>query len=417
MLDYIVMMRIRSVLPLLCIIMAGFAVNADQVREFTLDEAIALGLEHNPFLSALDQNAAAGEAGFLASRLWKNPSLAYQRGHARSWDRTIERQTEGFSLTQPIENPIKRHFRIQISELDWHAAEYARETARLDAVFEIKRSFYKILLLQKKAEYARKKETFIHEIHQLMDARARLGEVKQLEVIKLLVESLRAGKNRKQVEAELEISREELNSILGNQLPTGFVLKGELEFAPVARNQNEQISSALRSHPLLKQKRMIVDSARSTVYYTKWQVFPDFELTGFSEKSLHGKGAGIGISMNIPLWNFRVRETEEANYHLRQQTRELSAWELDVSTRIKTAGNRLRISEAVLNVFFQGLLEQAEKSLSISELSYKQGEISLMDFLDTQRTYFSVLEDFQDALYTWNTDNAALEKALGEPQP
>jgi len=195
------------------------------------------------------------------------------------------------------------------------------------------------------------------------------------------------------------------------------VLKGELEFAPVAHDRNEQIKNALRSHPLLQQKRMIVDSARSTVNYTKWQVFPDFELTGFSEKSLHGKGAGIGISLNIPLWNFRVRETEEAHYHLLQETRELSAWELDVSTRIKTAGNRLRISEAVLNIFFHGLLEQAEKSLSISELSYKQGEISLMDFLDTQRTYFSILEDFQDALYTWNTDNAALEKALGEPRP
>lgn len=417
MLDYIIMMRIRSILSLFCMIMTSLSVNADRIREFTLDEVIALGLENNPFLSALDQNAAAGEAGFRASRLWGNPSLAYQRGRARSWDRAIERQTEGFSLTQPIENPVKRHFRIQASEQDWHAAEYAREAARLDAVFEIKRSFYEILLLQKKTEYARKKETSIHEIHQLMDARARLGEVKQLEVIKLLVESLKAGMHREKMEADLEIAREELNSILGNQLPAGFVLKGELEFAPVGHDRDERISFALRSHPLLQQKRMIVNSARSTVNFTKWQVFPDFELTGFSDKSLHGKGFGFGISLDIPLWNLRVRETEEAHYHLEQQIRELSAWELDISTRIKTAGNRLRISEAALKIFFQGLLEQAEKSLSISELSYKQGEIALMDFLDSQRTYFGILEDFQDALYTWNTDNAALEKALGEPWP
>jgi len=417
MLDYIFAMKKISAVTFLCFALTVLIVSADQVREFTLEEVIAIGLEHNPYLSAQDQNAAAGEAGFRAARLWHNPSLAYQRGQARSWDRSVERQTEGFSLTQPIENPIKRHFRIQIAEQNWHAAENARDAARLDAVFEIKRSFFKILLLQKKEEYTRKKEASILEIHKLMDTRARLGEVKELEVIKLFVESLKAGKERKQVHAEWEISREELNTILGNLLPSDFILEGKLDFAPVIYDEKERIATALSSHPYLREKRLAVDSAQSAVNYTKWQVFPDFELTGFSEKHLDGKGSGIGVSLNIPLWNLGAHETEKAHYLLLQQSRMLNALELEVSAQVKAAIRRLRISEEALNIFYQGLLDQAEKSLRISELSYKQGEISLIDFLDAQRTYFSILEDFQDALYTWNTDKAALEKAVGEQQP
>jgi len=37
-----------------------------------------------------------------------------------------------------------------------------------------------------------------------------------------------------------------------------------------------------------------------------------------------------------------------------------------------------------------------------------------MDYLDSQRTYNSILVDFQEALYMWNADKAALEKAVGE---
>ena len=37
-----------------------------------------------------------------------------------------------------------------------------------------------------------------------------------------------------------------------------------------------------------------------------------------------------------------------------------------------------------------------------------------LEFLDAQRTYYSILNDYQDALYNWNLDRAALAKAVGE---
>jgi len=410
-------MKKTTLIALLFCLLTAQILSAIQVPEFTLEDIISLGLEHNPFLSARTRNAEAGEAGYRAARLLQNPTLSYRRGRARSWDRSVDRTIEGFSLKQPIENPIKRHHRIEIAEQSWYAAEHAREAARLDVVFHIKQLFFKILLLQSREEYARKKETSIREIHKLMDTRARLGEVKELEVIKLLVESLKAGKERKQAHAELEISREELNTILGNQLPPGFVLKGKLDFAPDVYDENERVAAALRFHPELREQRVNVDSAQSVVYYKKWQALPDFELAGFSDKHLDGQGAGIGISLSVPLWNLGARETQKAQYILQREARLLNAAELEISALVKTAIRRLRISEEALNIFYQGLLDQADKSLRISELSYRQGEISLMDFLDAQRTFFSIWDDFQVALYTWNKDKAALEKAVGEPQP
>jgi outer membrane protein TolC len=87
---------------------------------------------------------------------------------------------------------------------------------------------------------------------------------------------------------------------------------------------------------------------------------------------------------------------------------------MEISTEVKARLNEQRLSEQTIQLFHEGLLKQAEESLKISAESYKQGEISLIDYLDSQRTYNSILKDYQDSLYAWNTNKAALEKATGE---
>ena len=93
---------------------------------------------------------------------------------------------------------------------------------------------------------------------------------------------------------------------------------------------------------------------------------------------------------------------------------ELRALRMEIAAEVKAGINRLKLSDESIQIFDQGLLKQAEESLKIAEVSYTQGEISLIDYLDSQRTYFSILHDYQDSMYRWNADKAALEKAIGE---
>ena len=92
----------------------------------------------------------------------------------------------------------------------------------------------------------------------------------------------------------------------------------------------------------------------------------------------------------------------------------MKALSMELRTEIKAKLNQLRLSEQTLELFQSGLLKEAEESLKIAEVSYKQGEISLIDYLDSQRTYYSILKDYQDSLYDWNVNMASLEKSIGE---
>ena len=383
-------------------------------KEFTLSEIISIGLENNPLLLAKFHETNAKKAALQASRRLLNPELEFYIGQGTPLDSTTQRKTDGVSLSQPIENPFKRYYRVQMHENEWRATEYRYNSSRLELTYEIKKLFYKVLLLHDIENLAQKNLNSLQETHQLIEKRVKLGETKELEAIKLHVETLKAQNELNKIKIELKLAKENLNKFLGNMLPPDFSIIGKLGFIPLFIEEESLLNKAFLSHPLIKEKETELEFAKNSLSFVKWQRLPDFTLSGFIHNELDGKNKGIGISLDIPLWNFKSKEIAEAQSLLQKQNEELKALRMELRTDIRAKLYTLRLTEQTLKLFHKGLLKQAEESLKISDVSYKQGEISLIEFLDSQRTYFSILKDYQDSLYSWKTDKASLEKAIGE---
>ncbi len=408
------MKKNKPVFILIFLFLFPLLIQSAEKKEFGLHEIIDLALTNNPLLSAKKSEVAARKASYEAAKRLANPELGFSVGRAKAYDEDLERNTGGISLSQYVENPFKRHHRIQVYAKDWEAALFDQDTLILEMTFTIKNLYFDILRLKSIQELAQKNLDSIQKIHQLIEKRAKLGEIKELEAIKLYVESLKAQRELNQIQTDLLLTKEKLNQYLGNMLPPDFSTLGSLEFKKTGIEETAALQKALDTHPRLKEKETRVEQANSQWSYVKWQRFPDFKLSGFSQRELDGRNTGIGISLNIPLWSFKSKEIREAENLTRMEEEELRALRLEITTEIKAALNRLDLSEQSLQIFHQGLLIQAEESLKIAEISYTQGEISLIDYLDSQRTYNSILNDYQDSLYRWNADKAALEKAIGE---
>jgi len=383
-------------------------------KDFTLPEIEELGLKNNPLLLAKAQEVEAKKAAFQASKRLLNPELELHAGKGKSYDNSINRNTDGISLSQYLENPFKRHYRVQMYEKDWQAVENSYNFTRLEVIYNIKKLFFKVILLKNKKNLAQKNLNSLEETHQLIVKRVKLGETKELEAIKLYVETLKAQNELNKIQTELKLARENLNKFLGNSLPPYFSVLGKLEYHTLDIKEEILLNKALLSHPQIKGKEKDFEFAESNLSYVKWQRFPDFKLSGFINNELDGKDKGIGISFDIPLWNFKSKEIAEATSLLTKQNQELRALKMEITTEVKAKLNEQYLSEQTITLFHKGLLRQAEASLKISEASYKQGEISLIDYLDSQRTYYSILKDYQDSLYDWIINKAALEKATGE---
>lgn len=389
-------------------------VGADQGDGYSLSEIVQLAIENNPRLKAMASEVEAHRAASQASKRLFNPSLSFQTGSAESHDGTKTRNTSGLSLSQYIENPLKRLNRIRMSESEWQASQYALDSLTLDVVFEVKRHFYLILLYEEREELARMNLTALEQAHELVETRVRLGETRELEAIRLQVEVMQARNELNGARTELELARRHLNGLLGAVLPGDYTLAESLTWTPVEAEESDLRELALQKHPLIGQSREDLDLARYRLGYARSSRIPDPELTGFMVDELHGRNRGIGISLAVPLWNFSSREIAEARSLSAMQEHELEALEIDISTQVAIYLNRLTLLTERIELFQTGLLRQAEESLQISETSYRQGEISLIEYLDAQRTYYSILNSYNGSLFDWNLGRAALERAIGE---
>jgi cobalt-zinc-cadmium efflux system outer membrane protein len=402
----------------ICLIWMGSAeLYPQQKNSFRLEELVALGLEHNPQVSASWQNTVAREAAFQASRRLFNPELEFWFGQAESYDQMEERSTFGLSVTQPLENPFKRRYRVQMKKEAWEEALHGHAFQVQEVAFRIKFQYFELLLLKEKQALLGEIERSIRETHQLIAKRAELGEVRELEAIKLYVETLKVQKALTALRSEQELAHEKLNNLVGNSLPPDYQVSGALQFQTRELDEAALLARALSLHPLINAKKKQLAQSLNNTLYVKWQRLPDLAIRGFSDSELDGKNQGVGIALDIPLWNFKGRELAEAESLTHKIELEYTALQMDVSREVRARLRQVKLAGETIAIFTSGLLHQARESLKIADISYREGEISLLDFLDSQRTYNSIMGDYHQALFAWNAELAALEKAIGEPIP
>jgi len=385
-----------------------------QQKSLTLSEVVNLGRQHNLRLQARARDVASLESTWRASRLLFNPSVGLETGRGESYDGTVERTVRGISLSQQMENPFTRRARIHMAENEWRAAEAARRNLALDITYDITEHFLRILLLEERVELARRSLESFEQAHQLISRRLELGEATELEALKLEVEVMRARTELSQIEVEERLVRQHLDTLVGNSLPEDFEPAPMEPFRPLTVPEEVLLEQALNSHPRVERAEYEIARARDHLRATRSSPIPGPELTGFLHDELDGRIQGIGIAFALPLWNMAGRETAAARTLAEGREYDLEALKLELISEISIRYSWLALTADTIELFEEGLLRQAEESLRIAETSYRAGEISLLAYLDARRTYFQILNDYQDALYAWYVNRAALERAVGE---
>ena len=370
-------------------------------------------MERNPTVQALRAEHSAMEAHKKAAGRWENPELEYEWGSGEPRDGSASRSLSGFTARQVLENPLTRHYRLGGMEARVDAAAEDVRSGILDVELEIRMHFYRILFLQEMVELARLNEEALSEIRTLIETRARVGEVRELEAIRLRVEHLRARNELEAVEMELDQYRQHLNTFLGKVLPEDFALEGSLDASGAEPDLDRLTREVLPNHPALVRAAMERESAQQGLKESRLGWLPDAVVSGSSRRELDGEVRTLGVGMQIPLWNQSRAATEEGRERVRVVEHREEALRLELEATLMIHHNHLRLYSQTLRLFEEGLLVEAEESMEIAETSYRQGEISFMEYLDARRTYHSIQIERQQALFDWNVERATLDRAAG----
>ncbi len=400
---------------LLCALILALAppAGASAQQAFTLDDLLRLGRERNPTVQALRAEAQAQEAERRDAGRLPNPELEYGRGTGSPYGGGAGRAVDGFAVRQTLENPLRRHYRLGALDALAGAAGEDVRAGTLEVDHEVRLHYFRILYLERLAELSRLNEEALAGIRGLMENRARVGEVKELEAIRLRVEHLRAVNEAEAAVMELDQYRRHLNTFLGNVLPEGFTLVGELRADEIEPTLTELVARALPGHPALLRAVREVEAARNAMKGSRVGWLPDPVLSGSTERALDGEVRKLGVGISIPLWNQSRAALERDRQRLLAAERSLEALRLELEAQMLIHLNHLRVNRRTLQLFQEGLLQEAETSMEIADTSYREGEISLVEYLDARRTYHSIQIQYFEALHDWNVERAALDLAAG----
>lgn len=411
--------RFRISIPFLIFFLAFFHLSgaykamAEEKTKYTIDDLMTLAVEKNPSLTVFKANLEASKGEVISARAYPNPEFEVQAGVGRPIDASESKGQYTFAIAQPLEWPNKRFYRNKAAEAAAVATGKEVDDFRLQLKAEVKKSFYQLLLNKKTLETAAENLRIVDELLKTVEVRVKAGEAPEFELVKAKVEKMRADKELKKARNMLAVSKASLNALLGGSLKEDFDIEGAFRVPQNRYSLDSLLSYAMENHPEVLRAKKDVEAKGYSLERERASVFPDVTVKGFFNKETDKDSYGVGLSLPIPFWYQRKGEIATASAEKIKAEAEVYRAKVELAKSITEEYQNYTIALDQIEVFEKGLLKEAAEALRIAELSYRQGESGILDFLDAQRVYTSTLREYYTAFFDLESSIAALERSAG----
>ena len=189
-------------------------------------------------------------------------------------------------------------------------------------------------------------------------------------------------------------------------------MDGELAYTPVKAGIDDLKALALRSRPDLQATQQGVVAARSQESLAEANGKRDLNVT-FDYTHTNGQSSGaFYFNIDLPIFDRNQGEIARTKYAITQaQELELESAQ-QVLTDVVSAYGNLKSNDEIIRLY-EGYVRQAKESRDISEYAYKRGAASLLDYLDSERTYRANQLAYRQALASYMTALEQMRQAVG----
>lgn len=384
-------------------------------ESLTLAKTLALLEQHNPALASAKAAQEGAQAGLVTARQYPNPEIEIAGGLSSGLgDGALSGSNEAAFVSQALDLPFVREARRQVAEAGISSADQANRQVWLLVQAQTQQAFYDILRRKAQLQVSEDNEKLLQQIRDKVALKVEVGEAARYEIVKAEAELLNAVKLRNSAQVEVQDAKSALRALFADALPYDFETDGAL---PPALPQLPELdglrNTVLDQQPALQQIRAQVQKAQAELELQETMRYPVPTLKAGVEQDPGLKQWQVGISLPLPLWNQRQGEIGEAAAALKQSQAEARQLELKIVRELENAYNRYLNADRQVRTFELGLLEQAEKALQVAEAAYRLGERGILDYLDAQRTYRSVRNDYLNAQFDRQNALIDLEKLNG----
>jgi outer membrane protein TolC len=331
----------------------------------------------------------------------------------------------GLTIQQPIFMWGKLYNNYRQVKLSLEAARQELESVKQQVALDVTMSFYDVLLMEKLLEVA---EMALDQVQAHVDTAQNLvdaGAATNFDLLRAKVQLANIRSQLIRARNGLELTKDSLKNTIGMDLYSQVNVQGDLVYQPVELDLDHLIERAMSERPEIKQLQFQEQVGKKFVSLAKAGNKPSLVFVGGYNWESYADGLGdvfqsdewtstwnLTLALELPIFDglaTRAR-VKQARSGLRQIQIGMEQLTDGIGLEVRAAFLGLQESKELLKAQ-EETVQQAEESLRIANLRYRNGMITNVELMDSELAFTQAQTNQFNALHDYAIAIAKLEKA------
>ncbi len=357
-------------------------------------------------------------------------------------DRELQNDYNTFSYGLNISQPLFRldkWFSNKQAKENLEAAEAQFAYQQQELIIKVTRAYFKILSAKANLEAKIATEKALKNQYDSVLERFNTGSVSRIELAEAKAAVNRSESERVQAEGNVDISFEELNSIVGRKVKLITPLDTSLDYAAPRTDVENEVSKGLENNYLIIEAKNRLEAADANTKSKTSNYLPKIDLNANANRrtskqyTFDGVDSSVdlpftiptetenrifSIQFSMPLFTSGLNNSQRRQALLQEVKSEeqLILVERGIVQQIRTLHTALRTSE--LNISsLKSAVESSKDALEATRLGYELNSRNLIDLLQAEKNYSESINNLSQATYGFIVTSLQYKQAIGNLTP
>ncbi len=382
-----------------------------QAERLTEGEAVARFMANNPRIRALNARIEEVRAVHAERALWPNPAVTFSRESVFNIEDTF--------LLARQELPISGR-RRQLRTAGRIAVEAAQADARfqtMQAQADLREAYSALLLAQEREAVLRSGIDALQRLVDVLRVREEGGEGSSYDRIRGARAVLDLEADLSAATAARARAQGQLAGYLAQAISETLVAADALSPVTTVPSLATVVQEALSNRgDYLSTQLSITQFEAEREAATRLRV-PTPTLTGGLKRSDTGNTSASGyqfsVDIAVPLFNRGQAATALASAQKAQAEAETESWRIRIEAEVRAAHTALAIQQERASRYRQSAAEIAEPLAKIGRVAYEEGELGILELLDSDRQALDARLRILDLAAAARRAAIELDRAIG----
>jgi outer membrane protein TolC len=325
----------------------------------------------------------------------------------------------GFGISQDLPYPGKLKLRGEAAQQDAAISREKLEAVRRSVLQQVKEAYFQIAYVQQTLEVLDRNGKLLEQIERLADARYRVGEGSQQDVLKAQLERTKLLREIAHHHQLMETQQALLRKLLNRPPGSPSITTEQLVETPLRVTSDELLAKVRTENPEVTGQQEVVKRQSLQVEIARKDRYPDFSVQYMWQHTAEQfrDYYMLSFSARIPIYRRRKlnpemnQAVEELNRSRREYEGQVQSAYFDVRNQYIAADT----ASQMLKIYREGLIPQALATYQAGLASYQAGTLDFeslfsvfLDVLNFDGEYWKTLMEHETAL-------ARIEQITGVP--